>query len=129
MGFMKEAPVNLEVDVMEGDGCRVTKGVVYQQRNGQCRQLGYFYVGRWETEPNAFMRLDLPTFTNYCDACGLTVKEVKPDPQVETIKPPEWGVLFKDNCVSLCQTREVAEDRKQVWGVGTRVVRIDWGAK
>lgn len=125
--------MNLEVDVMEGDGFGYDDtGRVVQRRNDKSRIIGIGQSLRWFDVvriEGVEQPIDLPTFTRYCEGCGLTVKEVKPDPQVETIKPPEWGVLFKDNCVSLCQTREVAEDRKQVWGVGTRIVRIDWGAK
>ncbi len=125
--------MNLVVDVMDGDGfVQDYDGKVVQRRDNKDRQIGLHAVGRWFDHVPIEMpikNIDLPTFTRYCEGCGLTVKQVKPEPAVETIKPPEWGVLFKDNCVSLCQTREVAEDRKQVWGAGTRVVRIDWGAK
>ena len=124
--------MNLEVDVMEGDRFTVCQGDVLQYRNNQFRRINFRSIGELWCDASAFENehpIYLPVFTRYCEACDLTVKHVKPEPQVETIKPPEWGVLFKDNCVSLCQTREVAEDRKQVWGVGTRVVRIDWGAK
>jgi len=125
--------VNLVVDVMEGDEfVKDDCGKVVQRREKKDRRIGLDTIGRWVDHVPIEMPLNniyLPNFIRYCQGCGLTVKEVKPEPQVETIKPPEWGVLFKDNCVSLCQTREVAEDRKQVWGVGTRVVRIDWGAK
>lgn len=123
--------MNLEVDVMEGDVFTNLCGCVYQYRQEKWRHIALEHIGKWEGpgRSNKEKPIDLPTFTRYCEGCGLTVKQVKPEPAVETIKPPEWAVLFKDNCVSLCQTREVAEDRKQVWGVGTRVVRIDWGAK
>lgn len=153
MGFMKEAPVNLEVDVMEGDGfVQDYDGKVVQRRGKKDRQIGLHAVGRWFDHVPIEMpikNIDLPTFTRYCEGCGLTVKAVKPEPEdgvfmdclvdgcdchckkpaVETIKPPEWAVVNGIGQIYLCDSFNRAEHDAKVLIQPVRVVRIDWGAK
>jgi hypothetical protein len=95
--------VNLEVDVMDGDRFTVWGPDVYQYRGKNYRWVSFRVVDTWvESErDDEEQDLDLPTFTRYCQGCGLTVKEVKPEPQVETIKPPEWAVIWP-NVLSTC---------------------------
>lgn len=125
--------MNLEVDVMEGDGfVQDYDGKVVQRRDNKDRQIGLHAVGRWFDHVPIEMpikNIDLPTFTRYCQGCGLTVKEVKPEPQVETIKPPEWGVMFLDGHVILFASHQQANQVPISPDSNARVVRIDWGAK
>lgn len=126
--------MNLEVDVMEGDEFVAgEKGSVFQVRNDAYRLVLFGWVGSWVNMKLVLEspRIDLPTFTRYCEGCGLTVKQVKPEPKVETIKPPEWGVAYTDGSVIPFMSPEVAEKfvKGSPSGWGTRLVRIDWGAK
>lgn len=123
--------MNLEVDVMEGDGFAYTVGFTYQYRGKEWRRLGMNYKGEWTCGvlPSKDNPIDLPAFTRYCEGCGLTVKEVKPEPAVETIKPPEWACVFKDGGIIWCDNKKAAENRKREWGGEPSIVRIDWGAK
>lgn len=122
---------NLDVDVMEGDRFVAIGGSVFQERGNQDRCIGLRYKGEWANVQwhGELTTLDLPTFTRYCEGCGLTVKMVKPEPQVETIYPPEWGVLFVDGRVELHTTQSAAETWKERSAFIGRVVRIDWGEK
>ena len=134
MGFMKEAPVNLEVDVMEGDGfVQDYDGKVVQRRGKKDRQIGLHAVGRWFDHVPIEMpikNIDLPTFTRYCEGCGLTVKEVKPEPQVETIKPPEWAVVTRDGVIVECESKKARDALMAKYPHEKyKPVRIDWGAK
>lgn len=123
--------MNLEVDVMEGDAINQIDGIVSQQRGDKYRIIRWRHKGEWNCGGpfNNEFPLDLPTFTRYCDGCGLTVKEVKPEPAVETIKPPEWACVFKDGGIIWCDNKKAAENRKREWGGEPSIVRIDWGAK
>ena len=91
--------MNREVDVMDGDRFTVINGHVSQWRGRLWRYVRLNHVGEWESLGTIFTEttIDLPTFTRYCEGCGLTVKHVKPEPAVETIKPPEYGVENVDN--------------------------------
>lgn len=126
----KEKQVNLEVDVMEGDGFwRNLSGLILQRRGKEWKWVGFRRSGEFtefKCEPDVDAQLDLPTFTKYCEGCGLTVKMVKPEPQVETIKPPEWGVVFESGHVAMYESKECAGYRVRDQP-NSRVVRIDWG--
>ncbi len=118
--------MNLEVDVMDGDRFTVMNGHVSQWRGSLWRYVRLNHVGEWESLGTIFTEtpIDLSTFTRYCQGCGLTVKEVKPEPAVETIKPPEWAIIWPNGAVNLCKDLETA--RGQIRGTEPRVVRIDW---
>lgn len=123
--------MNLEVDVMEGDVFTANSfGLVRHYRDAQCRILGLRVIGEWhgDVPAPAENRLDLTTFTRYCEGCGLTVKEVKLEPAVETIKPPEWVVVYPDGGVLHCTSKEAAEQNAKGL-LNVLVKRIDWGAK
>lgn len=142
--------MNLEVDVMEGDQFSHTSGYAYQFRESKVRRIGFQYKSDWGNgvfTPDE-TPIDLPTFTRYCEGCGLTVRVIKPEPvddalmdclvdgcdcgcrkpQVETIKPPEWGVVLDNGHVAMYVDRECA-DRRGLGCPGHRTVRIDWGSK
>lgn len=123
--------MNLEVDVMEGDAINQIDGIVSQQRGDKYRIIRWRHKGEWNCGGpfNNEFPLDLPTFKRYCDGCGLTVKMVKPEPQVETIKPPEWGVMFFDGHVILFASHQQANQVRISPDSNARVVRIGWGAK
>lgn len=122
--------MNLEVDVMEGDAINQIDGIVSQQRGDKYRIIRWRHKGEWNCGGpfNNEFPLDLPTFTRYCDGCGLTVKEVKPEPAVETINPPEWVVVYPDGGVLHCTSKEAAEQNAKGL-LNVLVKRIDWGAK
>lgn len=122
--------MNLEVDVMEGDEFTKLGGSVYQYRGKEWRRLGMNYKGEWTCGvlPSKDNPIDLPAFTRYCEGCGLTVKEVKPEPAVETINPPEWVVVYPDGGVLHCTSKEAAEQNAKGL-LNVLVKRIDWGAK
>lgn len=144
--------MNLEVDVMEGDGfVQDYDGKVVQRRGKKDRQIGLHAVGRWFDHVPIEMpikNIDLPTFTRYCQGCGLTVKMVKPEPEddvfmdclvdgcdchckkpaVETINPPEWVVVYPDGGLFHCTSKEAAEQNAKGL-LNVLVKRIDWGAK
>ena len=123
--------MNLEVDVMEGDEFTVWVPDVYQYRGKKYRCVAFQTVGSWEEllRDEEETPIDLCTFTRYCEGCGLTVKEVKSEPQVETIKPPEWWLEWSDGGYTPCTNETVAVSKAKDLGRVTRVVRIDWGAK
>lgn len=127
--------MNLEVDVMEGDRFVASGALVWQKRIGPAGLTGRLIeIGRVNDFHPAITEspetpLDLAAFTRYCEGCGLTVKMVKPEPKVETIKPPEWGVVFVDGRVELHTTQSAAETWKERSAFVGRIVRIDWGAK
>ena len=124
--------MNLEVDVMEGDEFTVCEGGVFQYRNNQFRRINFRRVSGVWCDKSPFEDehpLDLPTFTRYCEGCGLTVKHIKPEPQVENINPPEWAVVWPDGSLVLSQCVEQARDDNAVKRGVARIVRIDWGAK
>ena len=122
--------MNLEVDVMEGDAINQIDGIVSQQRGDKYRIIRWRHKGEWNCGGpfNNEFPLDLRTFTRYCDGCGLTVKEVKPEPAVETINPPEWVVVYPDGGVLHCTSKEAAEQNAKGL-LNVLVKRIDWGAK
>jgi len=123
--------MNLEVDVMEGDEFSYINGYTRQHRGTAFREIGMKRVPEWiPGTPNPKgTHLDLPTFIRYCEGCGLTVKIVKPEPQVETIKPPEFAIIWPNGAVNLCKDLETAERQIMNRGTDPRIVRIDWGAK
>lgn len=127
--------MNLVVDVMEGDRFTVCQGDVLQYRNNQFRRINFRSIGELWCDASAFENehpIYLPVFTRYCQGCGLTVKEVKPDPQVETIKPPEWGVVWPDGSIMLMENEGKASsvvDKHATREFKAKPVRIDWGAK
>lgn len=123
--------MNLEVDVMEGDRFTVDdNGIVWQYRNDKGRDISFRVMSDWLKEDGEReTTLDLPTFTRYCEGCGLTVKHIKPEPQVETIKPPEFAIIWPNGAVNLCKDLETAERQIMNRGTDPRIVRIDWGAK
>lgn len=110
-------------------------GKVVQRRDNKDRQIGLHAVGRWFDHVPIEMpikNIDLPTFTRYCEGCGLTVKEVKTEPQVETIKPPEWAVVWPDGSIMLMENEGKASsvvDKHATREFKAKPVRIDWGAK
>ena len=106
-------------------------GCVYQYRQEKWRHIALEHIGKWEGpgRSNNEKPLDLPTFKRYCEGCGLTVKEVKPEPAVETIKPPEWAMVWPDGALVLSQCVEQARADDAVKRGVARIVRIDWGAK
>lgn len=122
---------NLEVDVIEGDGFEYSNGYTRQHRTSMFREIGMKRVFQWAVG-NPYQKgepIDLATFTRYCEGCGLTVKVIKPEPQVETIKPPEWTIRWEDGRRELFDDSEAAtvflvESRR-----AGRVVRIDWENK
>lgn len=124
--------MDLEVDVMDGDrfGYDDT-GRVVQRRNDKSRIIGIGQSLRWFDVvriEGVEQPIDLRTFNKYCYGCGLTVKEVKPEPAVETIKPPEWVVVYPDGGVLHCTSKEAAEQNAKGL-LNVLVKRIDWGAK
>lgn len=123
--------MNLEVDVMEGDAINQIDGIVSQQRGDKYRIIRWRHKGEWNCGGpfNNEFPLDLPTFTRYCDGCGLTVKMVKPEHKVETIKPPEWAVVWPDGMLSFSVSEETPKNIASLNASGYRYVRIDWGAK
>lgn len=127
--------MNLEVDVMEGDEFVAgEKGSVFQVRNDAYRLVLFGWVGSWINMKWVLEspRIDLPTFTRYCEGCGLTVKQVKPEPKVETIKPPEWVVVLSTGEVKWYVSEELANKNNQIahaFGWNGKPQRIDWGAK
>ena len=124
--------MNLEVDVMEGDEFTKLGGSVYQYRGTKWRYVTMEYVGVWETSVKYANEkpLDLPTFTRYCEGCGLTVKQVKPEPAVETIKPPEWAVVTMDGVIVGCESKRARDALMAKYPHEKyKPVRIDWGAK
>lgn len=126
--------MNLEVDVMEGDRFVASGALVWQKRIGPAGLTGRLIeIGRVNDFHPAITEspetpIDLRTFTRYCDGCGLTVKEVKPEPAVETINPPEWVVVYPDGGVLHCTSKEAAEQNAKGL-LNVLVKRIDWGAK
>ena len=124
--------MNLEVDVMDGDRSYTKQADVFHLRGNQFRRVAMGYVGEW---CDGFMisygsSLDLPTFKRYCEGCGLTVKHIKPEPQVETIKPPEWGVITKDGVIVECESEKARDALIAKFPMeGYKPIRIDWGNK
>lgn len=124
--------MNLEVDVMEGDVFTANSfGLVRHYRDAQCRILGLRVIGEWhgDVPAPAENRLDLTTFTRYCEGCGLTVKEVKLEPAVETIKPPEWVAQCAASGKLRFYTSQDGRDKCVQSAKNWKPVRIDWGAK
>ncbi len=128
--------MNLEVDVMEGDEFTYTLNEggnsVFQRRGAQVRFVEFRRVCDWiEDNPNPEEEsLGVADFTRYCHGCGLTVKEVKPEPQVETIKPPEWAVVTRDGVVVECESKKARDALMAKYPHEKyKPVRIDWGAK
>lgn len=123
--------MNLEVDVMEGDAINQIDGIVSQQRGDKYRIIRWRHKGEWNCGGpfNNEFPLDLPTFTRYCDGCGLTVKEVKPEPAVETIKPPEWVAQCAASGKLRFYTSQDGRDKCVQSAKNWKPVRIDWGAK
>lgn len=124
---------NLEVDVMEGDEFTVAinGGTVYQIRSDTYRLVMFQWVGQWINMRWLIdtPRLDLPTFTRYCEGCGLTVKHVKPEPKVETIKPPEFACRCVASGKVRFYTTQDGRDKCVQSAKTWQAVRIDWGAK
>lgn len=123
--------MNLEVDVMEGDAINQIDGIVSQQRGDKYRIIRWRHKGEWNCGGpfNNEFPLDLPTFTRYCDGCGLTVKEVKLEPAVETIKPPEWVAQCAASGKLRFYTSQDGRDKCVQSAKNWKPVRIDWGAK
>lgn len=122
---------NLEVDVMEGDGIMQIDGIVTQQRGRKYRNIRWRHKGEW-VEGGPFESetpIDLPTFTRYCEGCGLTVKHVKPEPKVETIKPPEFACRCVASGKVRFYTTQDGRDKCVQSAKNWQAVRIDWGAK
>lgn len=127
--------MNLEVDVMEGDEFTYTLNEggnsVFQRRGAQVRFVEFRRVCDWiEDNPNPEEEsLGVADFTRYCQGCGLTVKEVKPEPQVETIKPPEWVAQCAASGKLRFYTSQDGRDKCVQSAKNWKPVRIDWGAK
>lgn len=126
--------MNLEVDVMEGDEftTAINGGTVYQIRSDTYRLVMFRWVGQWINVRWLLdtPRIDFPTVKRYCEGCGLTVKHIKPEPQVETIKPPEWGVITKDGVIVECESEKARDALIAKFPMeGYKPIRIDWGNK
>lgn len=123
--------MNLEVDVMEGDEFTECDGDVYHYRGKQYRRIGFGHVDEWEDAEKGGQEtpIDLPTFTRYCEGCGLTVKHVKPEPKVETIKPPEFACRCVASGKVRFYTTQDGRDKCVQSAKNWQAVRIDWGAK
>lgn len=123
---------NLEVDVMEGDefAAHVGRMGVQQKRGDKTRDLRFRKVDEWGDAPLVYTHaLKMEDVEAYCKVCGLTVKQVKPEPKVETIKPPEWAIRWEDGRRELFDNQPSAIDALVQSRRAGHVVRIDWGAK
>lgn len=126
--------MNLEVDVMGGDRFVAHEGRmgIYQIRGEKSRDLRFAKVDEWGSGAVYTHTLTMEDVEAYCKACKLKLKMVKPETQVETIKPPEWATTDGREVRFYITQHRANEATKEAHEHGANrvcVVRIDWGAK
>lgn len=120
---------NLEVDVMEGDTFWHVNGHAYHKRGEDVQRIGLQCISSWGKGVRLVgcTPLDFPTFSKYCEGCGLTVKHIKPEPVIETINPPEFWLEWNDGGYTPQKDQASGEAKVKILGKKVvRVVRIDW---